>query len=69
MNGDAGRRSIMISINRSMTDLMKNAILPVSARFWRYKILHQALMTKTTEGISQRGLYEIHAQTKNPRNN
>jgi hypothetical protein len=46
-NGDANGRSIVISTNRSMADLMKNAITPFSALFGRHKILHQALMAKT----------------------
>jgi len=42
----------------------KNAIPPLSAFFWRHKISRQVLMTKTAEGIAQRGLYDFHAQAK-----
>jgi hypothetical protein len=70
-NGDANGRSIVISTNRPMADLMKNAITPFSALFGRHKILHQALMAKTAESIAQGGLYDVHAQANNnfPQNN
>jgi hypothetical protein len=70
-NGDAKGRSIVISTNRSMADLMKNAITPFSALLRRHKISHQALMAKAAESIAQGGLYDVHAQANNsfPQNN
>jgi hypothetical protein len=64
-NGDAKGRSIVISTNLSMADLMKNAITPFSAHFRRHKISHQALMAKAAESIAQEGLYDVREQTNN----